>query len=188
MTAAIRLFIAVALGTEARTALQEACGRLRETVPFARWSHPADYHATVKFIGDVEPALAERLAEPVGAAVRGAGPFELSLGSFGSFGRGRAPSILWCGLGGGTDSLRALHERVEDAAAACGVAKEMRPFRAHITVARNYSGAAPFTACLERLAAETCAPHTWRVEELILYRTNFGKRPAYEALQRFPLA
>jgi len=188
MTSTVRLFFAAALGDEARAALERACGSLRDDVPFARWTHPADYHATVKFVGDVDPSYVERLAAPVQGAVAGFAPFELTLGGFDTFGRGRAaPDILWCGVAGATDALRALHERVDAAAAACGVARDTRPFRAHITAARKYRGAAPFAAHAERLAASAPAPSPWRVEELVLYRTNFGRRPAYEALQRFPL-
>ncbi|HZG74818.1 MAG TPA: RNA 2',3'-cyclic phosphodiesterase [Paenibacillus sp.] len=188
MTSTLRLFFAVALGDGARAALERACGALRADVPFARWTHPADYHATVKFIGDVPPSLAEELAAPARDAARGLAPFELSLGGFDAFGRSRAaPDILWCGVDGAADALRALHERVDRAAASCGVARDTRPFRAHITVARKYRGDEPFAAHASRLASLSPAPSPWRVEELVLYRTHFGRRPAYEALQRFPL-
>ncbi|WP_309120085.1 RNA 2',3'-cyclic phosphodiesterase [Paenibacillus sp.] len=188
MTSSIRLFFAASLGDAAREALERACQTVRDAVPFSRWTHPADYHATVKFIGDVDPSLVDALAAPVRDAVAGFAPFELSLGGFGTFGRGRAaPDILWCGVAGGTDELRALHARVDAAAASCGVARDTRPFRAHITAARKYRGDAPFAAHASLLAALPPAPSPWRVEELVLYRTNFGARPAYEALQRFPL-
>jgi len=186
MTTTIRLFFAVALGDDARAALDAACGALKEKVPFARWTHPADYHATVKFIGDVEPELARRLADPIRDAVAGSGRFELALGAFGAFGRPAAPDILWCGAEG-VDPLRALHERVDAAAAGCGVARDTRPFRPHITVARKYRGAAPFAAHADALRLAAPDPHPWTVAELALYRTHFGRRPAYEAIERFPL-
>ncbi|HZG87145.1 RNA 2',3'-cyclic phosphodiesterase [Paenibacillus sp.] len=187
MTSAIRLFYAISLGAEAREALSDACAALRSEVPFASWTHPADYHVTVKFIGDVDPSLAERLAGPVREAVADAAPFGLALGGFDTFGRrGGAPDILWCGVTGAVDALRALHARVDAAAAQCGVARDTRPFRAHITAARRYRGDA-FAAHAGRLAAAAPAPSPWRADELILYRTRFGQKPAYEALQRYPL-
>ena len=72
-------------------------------------------------------------------------------------------------------------------AADCGVTPEGRPYRAHITAARKYRGSAPFAAHAERLAELSPAPHPWRVQELILYRTHFGRKPSYEAIRRFPL-
>lgn len=180
------MFYAAALGGEAREVLHAACSRLENVVPFARWTHPADYHVTVKFIGDVAPALTEQLADPIRSSVTGMGSFALSLDRFGSFGRGSSPEILWCGIAG-TDPLRVLHERVDRAAAACGIALDTRPFRAHITVARKYRGNTPFTALLGQLADLAPAPCPWQVKELVLYRTNFGERPAYEAIARFPL-
>ncbi|HZG57736.1 RNA 2',3'-cyclic phosphodiesterase [Paenibacillus sp.] len=188
MTSPIRLFYAAALSEAARDALETACGALRRTTSFARWTHPADYHVTVKFIGDVDPSLQEQLAGPVRDALPGLAPFELALGGFDTFGRGGAPSILWCGVdGGGTAALRTLQERVDRAAAVCGIARDARPFRPHITVARQYRGDEPFAAHAERLAGAAPAPVVWRVDALVLYRTHFGRRPAYEALERHPL-
>jgi 2'-5' RNA ligase len=183
----IRLFFAVGLSETARAALHSACEQLRDAVPFARWTHPADYHGTVTFIGDVAPDMAQQLADPIREAVSGHGTFELSLGAMGTFGRPSSPEILWCGVGGDTEPLRALHAQVDRVAASCGIAKEVRPYRPHLTVARKYRGSEPFGAYAERLTELAPEPLAWRVEELILYRTNFGQRPAYEALYRFPL-
>lgn len=185
--ATIRLFLAVGLDEGAREALQDAAQRIRDAVPFARWTHPADYHATVKFIGDVPPELSDRLAAPVREAVRGQRSFELSLGEMGAFGRQAAPDILWCGVGGELEALEALQRRVDEAAAACGVARETRPFPPHLTVARKFRGAAPFADYAAQLRALGPEPRVWRVNEIVLYRTNFGQRPAYEAVSRFAL-
>jgi 2'-5' RNA ligase len=182
-----RLFFAIGLGESARAELHHACTALRDAVPFSRWTHPADYHGTVKFIGDVAPELEEQLTSPIREAVTGFGAFELTLAQMGAFGRPKAPDILWCGVDGDLESLRSLHQRVDRAAFTCGIGKDTRPFRPHITVARKYRGSEPFEANADRLAELGPKPLSWRVEELILYRTNFGARPAYEALQRFPL-
>ncbi|WP_274365486.1 RNA 2',3'-cyclic phosphodiesterase [Paenibacillus thermotolerans] len=185
----VRLFFAAALAPSVKEALQSACANWKETLPFARWTHPADLHVTVKFIGDVNPELGEELVPLVRNAVRGEAPFELSLGPLGVFGRPNAPSILWCGVGGrsGLDALEKLHARTEEAAARLGVAKEMRPFRPHITVARNYRGGdTPFSKPMLYSAAPVPASQ-WTVRELTLYRTRFGMRPAYEALAQLPL-
>lgn len=183
----VRLFFAAALAPSVKEALQSACASWKETLPFARWTHPADVHVTVKFIGDVDPALGDELVPAVQEAVRRESPFALSLGPLGTFGRPNAPSILWCGVEGpGLDALAKLYARTEEAAARLGVAKESRPFRPHITVARNYRGGAPFSKSM--LAAAAPVPSAeWAVRELTLYRTRFGMRPAYEALAQLPL-
>ncbi|MCI3923920.1 RNA 2',3'-cyclic phosphodiesterase [Paenibacillus sp. TRM 82003] len=187
MSATIRLFFAASVSDGARASLQDAALRIREAVPFARWTHPADYHATVKFLGDVPPELEGRLDAPVREAVRGMGAFELTLGEMGAFGRKTSPDILWCGVGGASDSLRELHRRVDEASASCGIEPDDRPFRPHLTVARKFRGPAPFPDYADRLRELAPEPVAWRVEELLLYRTNFGQRPAYEVLNRFPL-
>jgi 2'-5' RNA ligase len=64
------------------------------------------------------------------------GPFELRAGGFGTFGSGRTVRVLWIGVGGETDRLRALAGRVEDATEPLGFPREKRPFAAHLTLAR----------------------------------------------------
>jgi RNA 2',3'-cyclic 3'-phosphodiesterase len=185
----IRLFFAVALGSAAMQALETASRVWREELSFASWHHPADYHVTVKFIGDVEPRLAEEVLPPVTEAVRGIPAFELTLGSLGVFGRPSSPSVLWCGVGGsGLDALSELQAKTEAAVhAATGIPIEGRPYRPHITLARRYRGGkTPFSS--DALDAAERAPETaWRVDHLVLYRTHFGNRPAYEALAKLPL-
>ncbi|WP_199624506.1 RNA 2',3'-cyclic phosphodiesterase [Paenibacillus alkalitolerans] len=183
----IRLFFAIALSAPAKLALETACEAWRKSLPFASWHHPADFHVTVKFIGDVHPRLADELLPPVREAVSVIAPFELALAELGAFGRPDSPSVLWCGVSGETESLQALHAAADAAAAACGVPRDTRTFRPHITVARRYRGVeAPFSGATLAKAA-SARPIAWRVQELVLYRTRFGHRPAYEALAQLPL-
>lgn len=193
-SSAIRLFFAAPLNEDARNALGGFCDRIKQKdFRFARWTHPLDYHITLKFIGDVDSGLAGRLAGPAREAAASEAPFALSLRGVGAFGRPAAPSVFWCGVDdgedgdGGLDALRSLHERIDRAATACGVAADDRPYRPHITIARQYRGDVPYDAQARRFAELAPPPAAWRVDELVLYRTNFGRRPAYEALARFPL-
>lgn len=183
----IRLFFAIGLASPAKEALHLASQSWQKELPFARWYHPDDLHVTVKFIGDVRPGLADELLSPVREAVSRLPAFELKLGGLGVFGRPDAPEVLWCGVQGtGLDALGLLHTKTEEAAVRCGIAPETRPYRPHITVARKYRGARPFSRDM-LAAASSAPPAAWTVQELVLYYTHFGRRPAYEALAKLPL-
>ncbi|WP_052487041.1 RNA 2',3'-cyclic phosphodiesterase [Gordoniibacillus kamchatkensis] len=123
-------------------------------------------------------------------AAEAAAPFELEIAGLGVFGAPARPTILWAGVGGGLAPLAACQRRVEDALAALGYEREARPFRPHVTLARKYSGVAPFPrAELERLAQQLQAGGAlrWTARTVVLCRSHLGRTPMYEALAEFPL-
>ncbi|WP_373692398.1 RNA 2',3'-cyclic phosphodiesterase [Cohnella silvisoli] len=157
---------------------------------FRGWTHPADLHVTLHFLGDT-PATRVRdigaLAAEVAAA---AAPFALALTEAGTFGPPSAPRVLWCGLAepaapGG--ALAALHAALGARLAASGFATEARPFRAHVTLARG--GAAGFSAAAlaaASAAAASLAPPAWTVGGCTLFRTHLGRKPSYEPIGEYP--
>ncbi len=105
---------------------------LRGGLEGARWVEPENYHITLRFIGDVDGAAAERFSEALDAI--NAAPFELILDGLGSFGRGR-PRALWAGVAPNA-ALEALARANEKAALAAGLERETRNFHPHVTLAR----------------------------------------------------
>jgi len=92
----------------------------------------AKLHVTVQFLGDVP---ASRLAD-IGAALdRVAGPpFELPLNRFGHWHRTR---VVWLGSTPPCQPLLELASEVAAELRGAGFRRERRPFRGHLTVARN---------------------------------------------------
>ncbi len=64
---------------------------MRGGLPGARWIDPENYHLTLRFIGDIDDALAREIAGMLGRVQRGS--FELRLDGLSSFG-GRKPRAL----------------------------------------------------------------------------------------------
>ncbi|HXQ94911.1 MAG TPA: RNA 2',3'-cyclic phosphodiesterase [Thermoplasmata archaeon] len=93
-------------------------------------------HLTLKFLGEISVDAAERLAASVRAAVAPVPAFALELRGVGAFPDPERPRVVWAGIGDGADELAELARRVEDAAAAVGLAREPRPFLAHVTILR----------------------------------------------------
>ncbi len=108
----------------------------------ARWVDPDNYHITLRFVGDVDGATAERFSEALAQIT--AAPFTLFLDGAGSFGRGR-PRALWAGVGPSAP-LMALANAHEQAALAAGLETETRNFHPHVTLARMRRVRAPDVA------------------------------------------
>jgi 2'-5' RNA ligase len=186
------LFVAVPLPDAVKQKVAEAAAAGRKDLPFRKWTHPADYHITVKFLGPQDVSLAGPLRKALAPVLARHGRFMLRLDKPGVFGRPDAPRILWMGIGGDQAALAALQQDVERALVALGFEPEPhnRPYAPHVTVARQWTGVEKATS--ERLAAPFARltaddPPRWEVEELVLYRTHMGKQPMYERLDHYPL-
>ncbi|MDT2171864.1 2'-5' RNA ligase family protein, partial [Paenibacillus larvae] len=90
-----------------------------------KWTHPADYHLTLKFLGTVDAALkflgtvdadtAGRMAPVLAEIARRTPPFELELSRLGILGAPGSPRVLWAGVRGGTGRLEQLQAEIENA-------------------------------------------------------------------------
>lgn len=135
----MRVFTGIQLAAGPREKL------LREIKPFQkagipiRWTEERNIHLTLKFIGEVDPAMAGRIGAALADAPRPA-PFRLRLRGFGKFPRGGELHVLWAGVEESAE-LNALFAGMEEALAALGIAREDRPFHPHVTLGRNKSRA-----------------------------------------------
>ncbi len=125
----IRLFV----GLELPTATRQALGLLRGGVDGARWQTDAQYHLTLRFIGEVEARRAGEIADALGS-IRFT-PFALDIEGLGIFGKVRKPRALWVGVRDPAP-LKHLHEKIDQALVRVGIAPEERKYRPHVTLAR----------------------------------------------------
>ena len=101
-------------------------------LPGARWIDPENYHLTLRFIGDVDDALAREIAWLLGQVRRR--EFELRLDGLSSFG-GRKPRAVVATVAPSPSvmELQAEHERLMRRV---GLEPEGRKYTPHITLAR----------------------------------------------------
>ncbi|MGA3308613.1 MAG: RNA 2',3'-cyclic phosphodiesterase [Xanthobacteraceae bacterium] len=123
-----RLFIALEIPRH----VAQSLAMMRGGLPGARWIDPENYHLTLRFIGDIDDALARDIAGLLGGVQRP--PFELRLDGLASFG-GRKPRAL---VAAATPiapliELQAEHERLLQR---LGLEPEGRKYRPHVTLAR----------------------------------------------------
>ena len=122
-----RLFTALEIPSE----IVQSMARLRGGLPGARWVEPENYHLTLRFIGDVDDALAEEIADLLSAVERPA--FELRIDGLDSFG-GRRPRAVVAAVPPVTElvELQADHERIMQRV---GLGPD-RKYKPHVTLAR----------------------------------------------------
>jgi 2'-5' RNA ligase len=171
----LRLFFAVELSEEVRARAAEHAARLRRAFPDVRagWERPEKMHVTLKFLGDVDAPRVPSLTRAAEAATRGLSPFTLTVEGTGSFPPRGAPRVLWLGLRDDSGRLALLQSRLEDECDSEGFAREQRPFKPHLTLARLRTphGARELATAHANAAF---GPLDFIVPELLLIRSQLG--------------
>jgi 2'-5' RNA ligase len=171
-----RLFLAVSLPSEVRTILAEHLGLLPgKPVP------PANWHLTVRFLGNTGTVLEEKVTAALDQAGLG-GSFEIGLGEMGAFPKPARATVLWLAIARGEGSLAQLHEIVEGEVVRAGFEPEERPFAPHLTLSRIR----PHQDVRPLIAAYQPIPLRWRATDLVLFQSRAGGR-VYEPVETFPL-
>lgn len=138
-----------------------------------RWTHRADLHMTLHFLGQVAEDRLDLLHD-LGAATAGQ-PFLLVLDRIGHFPR---PRVLWAGPSAAPPELGALHGDLAQGLRTRGFEVETRRFHPHVTLARKIRRP-PASAPLE--------PLSWPVRELVLVESRGDEVPHYHPIGRWPL-
>jgi 2'-5' RNA ligase len=180
-----RLFIAAELPLEVKAELSGAQERLRRGGPPVRWVAPAAMHLTLKFLGETDAALLDDLGAAMRGALAGTGPIALRLGAAGAFPSLGRPNVLWVGVGGEVAALARAAARLDEALAGMGIAREQKPFRAHLTLGRVRREATREQQ--ERLGAAVreLPPGTaeWTVDRVVLFRSELRREgPVYSEI------
>jgi 2'-5' RNA ligase len=122
-----RLFTALEIPSE----IGQSMAQLRGGLPGARWVDPENYHLTLRFIGDIDDALADEIAGLLGQVERPA--FSLRIDGLDSFG-GHKPRAVVAAVPAISQlvELQAEHERIMQRV---GLQPD-RKYKPHITLAR----------------------------------------------------
>lgn len=174
-----RLFTAIEIPPEVARALQA----YRGGVPGARWVEPADYHVTLRFLGDLDGATARDLYDALGEG-RPREPFPVTLDALASFG-GDRPRTVYAGVAPNRDllDLQAEQERI---VRRLGIPPETRKFTPHVTLAR-LRGASALDVGAYIAAHGRFEPLTFLAERFVLFssRASLGGGP-YLAEAAYP--
>jgi 2'-5' RNA ligase len=119
-------------GLEIPSSVAQSLSMMRGGLPGARWIDAENYHLTLRFIGDIDAALANDIAGMLARVHRTS--FELRLDGLTSFG-GRKPRAVVASVApiAPLMELQAEHERILQR---LGLEPEGRKYTPHVTLAR----------------------------------------------------
>ncbi len=132
----IRTFIAVELPDRIRSDIDGLQKDLASTGLKLRWAKSQNMHLTLKFLGDVDRENIADICDGVGAVTRQHPAFDLQPSGIGCFPGLKNPRILWTGISGTLNVLKALRADLENTLIPLGFKAEKRPFRGHFTIGR----------------------------------------------------
>lgn len=132
----MRLFFAVPISETVRGIVKRSIESFPVVDPPWKWIDPENYHITLKFLGETDESLLERLLEAGREVARSATPFELAFGSFGAFPSISRPRVLLFRAESGVELLARMAESLEERLEPLGFERERRRFKAHLTLAR----------------------------------------------------
>jgi len=171
-----RIFVGIDLPDGVDQHLDLICGG----VPGARWEGQDKFHLTLRFVGDVDGGVAERVGDALDRVAFA--PFEMTLVGVGFFPPRGQPRSLWAGVEEPAP-LEELHRKIERALAKVGLEADPRKFAAHVTLGRLHDAPA------DRVAA-FLAHHslfrsaTFTVTEFLLFSSVRGPTGSKYRIER----
>jgi 2'-5' RNA ligase len=181
-------------GVEVPMDLKQQVGKVQrdlqtEGVDARNWSDPALFHLTVLFLGELSVPMSE-LDEAGSHAAHLVPPLQLTISELGAFPRNR---VLWLGVENdeGMRTLTQLHHVLRKYVAEKSIAPlEERPFRAHLTLARQVQvgSLGDIEGTQERLL-QSVTNRTFSVESLCLFEsTRQDGKLVYPVRRRYALS
>jgi RNA 2',3'-cyclic 3'-phosphodiesterase len=171
-------------GLEIPPHVAQALAIMRGGLPGARWTNQDNYHLTLRFIGDIDDALAREIAGMLGRVRRVA--FELRLDGLTSFG-GRKPRAV---VAAATPiaPLMELQAEQERLLQRLGLEPEGRKYTPHVTLARLRDSSSRQVADYLSARGHYRSP-SFAVSRFVLFssRASVGGGP-YVVEEAYPLA
>ncbi|MFP4167453.1 MAG: RNA 2',3'-cyclic phosphodiesterase [Desulfonatronovibrionaceae bacterium] len=131
----MRLFVALGLPPEYKDGLRAIKERWEASFASGlKWTRPENWHLTLKFIGEQDPADLDRIKQALDSVSFSRLFLQASGGGFFS-GRGRI-KVAWAGMSGEVQGLKTLASEVDKALTGVGIPAEKRPFQPHLTLFR----------------------------------------------------
>lgn len=136
----MRCFIAIEVAEKVKTALAELQKELKGCNADIRWIKPENIHLTLKFLGNVDEKLLDKIKSKLKDTCNRYNGFSLEIKGMGISPDKRRPRVLWVDIRD-NNSLTGLQRDIEEGMASIGFKKEDRRFSPHLTIGRFRSSA-----------------------------------------------
>ena len=178
------LFVAVGLSDVERHALAASLtdAGLSRVIPGKR-TRAANWHITVRFVGEATEVAVDRLAEKIGSSLD-AEPGRVWVCGLGAFPQFTKASVMYAAIDDPSGLLGELAVIAEEACTEVGFDPEGRPFVPHLTLSRirPTRDVSAISDALDDIRVPI------RVQTLTMFRTQSTREgPMYVPLHEFPL-
>lgn len=133
----MRLFYAIEFDDKTKDILVEIRNLLKKKAVKGNFTRKENLHLTLRFMGEVPDPNIYVLKKIQDLVSQKHSPFQLEISQIGFFSRGHN-SIVWAGIKENKNLLQ-LQEDLENEIAANGFTPENRPYKPHITLAREFA-------------------------------------------------
>lgn len=131
----MRTFLAVLLSEETKSRLAQVTEELKRTGADVKWVEEDNFHITLFFLGDINPATCDAIISRMPEMTAGTSPFALKLKKIGAFPNLKRPRVIWAGVEEGGRELISVHRRVLHVMESLGF-REDQKFSPHVTMGR----------------------------------------------------
>lgn len=188
--ARLRVFVAVDIDSQIRSAGEELIRKLSKVADSARWTRPENIHLTLKFLGEVEDRELHEVCKITSEAAAETKRFPLLCRSLGAFPNPTNPGTIWMGVDDENGILTKMQKRLETLLCEkLGIPMERRPYQGHLTLGRIRSKKVANPELSELM--ETFSDEEFgilKVEEMVVYSSELSRQgPTYTPVGRSPL-
>jgi 2'-5' RNA ligase len=132
----LRAFVAFEAPADVRGAMEQLRDRLKESGADVRWEPKEKFHATIKFLGNVDEKLLPSVMSEIERVTNDFSSFDVTYGDLGCFPSVKRPRVIWIGCMNTDGQLSSLKNSLDDRLRKLGFEKEERDFHPHITLGR----------------------------------------------------
>jgi len=166
----VRTFIAFDTPDDIRNEMAALQQQLKTAGADVKWESPDKFHATIKFLGDIDDSLLPEILCDIETITREYHSFPVTYKNLGGFPDIRHPRVVWIGCENDDGTLDRLKNALDTGLAPRGFEIEMRSFHPHITLGRVKSLARLqyLTPMLENLTFE---PRTATIKKILIMKS-----------------
>ena len=184
----IRSFVAIELPAELKNRIRSYQQELKSFTRHVRWVNPDSLHITLKFLGERDKELIERVRQNLLTVQDGFAPFKATVNRFGAFPGKRNPRVFWLGVKSDPlESMIELFHFLENNLHGLGFQKETRRFAPHLTLAR-VKRPERFDDLWDFVQHHAFEPFTFNVNEIVLMQSFLKPQGAvYKPIEKYRL-
>lgn len=184
----MRAFIAIELPKNIKASLTGLQEELKTSGADIKWVEPENIHLTLKFLGEIDEIVFNKVIKILGDIGLDINPFQLSICSLGAFPKINFPRVIWVGVDKGDIEVKKIAKGLQEKIAKIGIPGEDRAFSSHITIGRVRSirNREKLISDLGKLAADFAEkyPAEFSVTKITLFKSTLTpKGPIYEAFK-----